>query len=91
MISELKKIKTSKSSSYFFTTKDFEIIFDTYNILHKDQVPYENLIQAMSNFGIKDPENILANKYKELNKASLVYKDKFIDILSKEYKVNLGT
>lgn len=84
---ELKKLKgTGGTLEPFFTTKDFEVLFDNYNILQKGTVPYPHLLQAMSLVGIKEPEDKLKKNYKDINESSEVSKQKFLDILSKEYK-----
>ena len=84
---ELKKLKgTGKTLEPFFGTKDFEVLFDNYNILQKGTVPYPHLLQAMSLVGIKDPEDKLKKNHKEVNESSEVSKQKFLEIISKEYK-----
>ena len=84
---ELKKLKGSgKSLEPFFGTKDFEVLFDNYNILQKGTVPYPHLLQAMSLVGITDPEGKLRKNHVEVTEKSEVSKQKFLEILSKEYK-----
>jgi len=62
------------------------VAFDTYNILKRDRVTYENIVQAMETFGIPDGVERLSKNHTDIKKDSLIPKERFIDILNKEYR-----
>lgn len=84
---ELQKLKAKKGNpDLFFDNKDFEVMFDNYNILRKGSIPYPYLLQAMSLVGIQDPVEKLKQRYKDISEKTAITKEKFLEVMSKEYK-----
>lgn len=52
LYNEVKKIKTNPKS-LFFTYKDFDGMFESYNILNLSSIPLNNLIQGFINKNLK--------------------------------------
>lgn len=87
---EIGKIK-QKPKQGFFSQKDFELVFETYNNLGQNEVKVAYLAQgtpaylALRTVGIQKDEAELVASHKELQKSAFVARSVFIEILQNEY------
>lgn len=69
----------------FFTSEDFENMFDAYDIVGDGMVDYECLVQALKVAGVKDPEEALNKDFAQIRKNSHISKPQFTLILNTEF------
>lgn len=90
LLSQLKKQlyyrnqKTLQEPSYF-TNEDFEIMFETYDLIKQGFIRFECLIQALSLIGIQNPIEAIRSDFAELSHESKVSRPKFVQVMMAEF------
>ena len=100
LLQEFESIKAKKQKK-LLNDKDFEAIFQNYNVFNKDWVPSRFLPQgtlintpfltstvALGLCGIKNATALADEKYSEVLASNRLSKSEFIEILKLEYKIN---
>ena len=69
----------------YFTSEDFENMFDAYDIVGEGVVDFECLVQALRVAGIRDPEEALSKDFAQVRHNSHISKPQFTMILNAEF------
>jgi Ca2+-binding EF-hand superfamily protein len=87
LIMQLSEIHYNKGmQSNYFTSEDFENMFDAYDIAGEGHVDYNCLVQALQIAGVKHPEGVLEANFPHIKSDSLVNRPQFAQILTSEFK-----
>jgi Ca2+-binding EF-hand superfamily protein len=91
LIAQLEKIlylrkNPSMQESSYFTSEDFELMFDSYDIVGEGYVDYACLVQALQVAGVKNPEEILAKDFPQVRTSSHISKPQFALILNQGFQ-----
>ena len=71
---------TMKQPTYF-TSEDFETMFDAYDLSGEGDVDYPCLIQALGVAGIANPEKFLKEDFPQIKTNSRVARPQFVQIM----------
>lgn len=85
-LEEIKKLAAQGQSGLYFSSEDFETIFDSYDIAQTGRLPYSVLVQALKAIGVEGPIEALQADFSELQLSSYISKPKFIQILTEEFR-----
>jgi len=72
-----------KFKSRFLSKEDFSVMFDNYDILEINSVPYDYLVQAMEVAGIADPASVLTAY--NLQSGDSVEKSTWMEVFKNEF------
>ena len=70
----------------FLTTEDFEAIFDSYDVLSIQTVPISYLGQALTAVGVEHGDQIIKERYPELEQEDYINKVTFVYVLEEEHR-----
>lgn len=70
----------------FLTTEDFESIFDSYDVLGIQTVPKAYLGQALQAVGVEAGDEIVKERYPELEGEDYINKVTFVYVLEEEHR-----
>lgn len=88
---ELEGIKSNRENEIFFTKKDFEILFDNYDVQKQGSIKFKFVLMAFEAIGINySAEKYKASYHKELNSEAMVSKHHFLDLINAEYRKHIG-
>ena len=75
-----------KGTQAYFSSEEFETMFDSYDLAGVGQLPYPILLQALKAVGVSDPETAVQADFSDLGPESYVKKPKFVQILMEEFE-----
>jgi len=88
---ELENIKENKQIEGFFDPKDFEILFENYDVSKQGSIKFSFVVLILQAVGIEyDAEKYKQSFGKDITNDTLVTKAHFLDIITKEYKQNIN-
>ena len=83
-INHYKKNPGAQQPSYF-TSEDFETMFDSYEIGGEGNVDYPCLLQALTIAGVNNPEKALSEDFPQIKSTSYIAKPQFANIMMTEF------
>lgn len=83
MIFELKKMKMNNKIEYF-EEDDFELIFNTLNILREEELPVSYIFKALDMIGCCYEKDTVVAKHK-LGELETIGKKQFVKVMKREY------
>jgi Ca2+-binding EF-hand superfamily protein len=69
----------------YFTSEDFENMFDIYDVAGEGRVTYHVLVQALTVAGVTDPVKALSQDFPELRPDSFIQRPKFTQVMIDEF------
>lgn len=83
----MENVKINRDKDPFFTKKDFEILFENYDVQRTGYVKFKFLKMAFEAIGIKyDAERYKKNFGKDTTDENTLSKTHFLDVMMTEYK-----
>jgi hypothetical protein len=87
---ELELVKANRGAETFFSKKDFEILFDNYDVSKQGAIKFKYMLMAFEAIGIHySAEKYKAEFNKDINGETLISKLHFLDVISAEYRKEL--
>ena len=88
---ELENIKDHKQIEGFFDAKDFEILFENYDVSKQGSIKFSFVVLILQSVGVDyDAEKYKQSFGKDITNDTLVPKAHFSEIITKEYKQNIN-
>ncbi len=88
---ELENIKDNKQIEGFFDAKDFEILFENYDVPRLGSIKFSFVVLILKSIGIDyDAEKYKQTFEKDITDDTLVSKAHYLEIISKVYKQNIN-
>ena len=69
----------------YFTSEEFETMFDSYDIAGEGTVDYPCLLQALTIAGVKDPEQALKEDFPQIKSTSMIGRPQFSQVMVLEF------
>jgi Ca2+-binding EF-hand superfamily protein len=90
LLSQLKKqlyYRTQKSlqEPSYFTNEDFEIMFETYDLIKQGYIRFDCLIQALGLVGVRNPIEAIREDFPEVSHDSRITRPKFVQVMMAEF------
>lgn len=80
-----EKEKNNALDYAYFSSVDFETMFDAYDIAGDGNLDYHTLLQAMTVAGVKNPEMHLKQDFPQITEKSMIGKPQFTQIMVAEF------
>lgn len=88
---ELENIKNSKKIEGFFNQKDFEVLFENYDVQNQGQIKFSFVVLILKAVGIEYNEEKYQKSFgKAIDSNTQVPKKHFLEIITKEYNDNIN-
>lgn len=80
------QMKRNNAQDYaYFSSVDFDTMFDAYDIAGEGTLDYYTLLQAMTVAGVKNPEIHLKQDFPQITEKSMIGKPQFTQIMVAEF------
>lgn len=84
LIKNLEKEKNLQEIKYF-TSEDFDTMFDSYDLAGENSVNYYCLLQALRVAGVKDPETALKEDFSMIKEDDSISRTQFSQVMLLEF------
>jgi hypothetical protein len=87
----LEIVKSNRENAIYFTKKDFEILFENYDVQRQGSIKFKYVLMAFEAIGIKySAESYKESYHKDVNSETLISKHHFLDLINSEYRKHIG-